>query len=81
MIPALTSITTLSSLSNTNFNYQYYPNINLCVFIKSTANTDYGFSLGTYPTSNDQQSFKLSWIYGFPDSSTKYQGYLDSGVN
>ena len=51
---ALTSISTLTSLSNSNFNYQYYPNINLCSFIKSNSNTDYGFNLGSYPTSIDE---------------------------
>ncbi len=61
-IPAFTSVTNLRILSNTNFNYEYYPNINLCVFIKVTSNTDYDLSLGTFPTYSDEQGYKINWI-------------------
>lgn len=81
LIPALTSLSNLPGLSNGDYNYQYYPNINLCVFSKINSNTNYGFSLGTFPTSIDQQDFQISWVYGFPNSGTKYQSYFGSGVN
>lgn len=59
LISAMTSITTLTSLSASGYSYQYYPNINLCSFIKSSNVNSYGFSLGTYTTSIDQQNFQL----------------------
>lgn len=79
-IPALTSLATLPSLSNTAYNYQYYPNINLCSFIKKVNSNNYGFSLGTYPTSTDQQSFQLSYVYTFVSSTEIHRGWFSVGT-
>jgi hypothetical protein len=80
-IAALTSLTNLPSVTNGDYNYQYYPNINLCSFIKNDANTNYGFSLGTFPTSVDIQSFTLQWVYGIWSSSFIYTGLFGAGTN
>ena len=53
-IPALTSLSTLTTLTNSNFQYEYYPNINLALFRYTGSGTTRSFSLGTYPTSVDQ---------------------------
>ena len=74
--PALTSISTLSSLSNSDIDYQYYPNINLCSFIftGSSGNT---INLGTYPTSNDQQNFQINFVHTFQDT-VRWRGYFNN---
>lgn len=56
-IPALTSLATLTTLSNSNFAYEYYPNINLALFRYTGTGTRRNFNLGTYPTSIDTQNF------------------------
>jgi hypothetical protein len=61
-IPALTSLATLTSLSNSNFAYEYYPNINLALFRYTGTGTSRGFSLGQYPTSTDQQDFTIYFV-------------------
>lgn len=82
IIPAFTSITTLSSLSSTDFNYEYYPNINLCVYVKSNSNTQYGFNLGTFPTSSSVQTYRIDWVYSYYDLYNTYQAYFYSiGTN
>jgi hypothetical protein len=75
-IAALTSLNTLVSLSNSGYTYQYYPNVNLCSFIKSASSTSYGFSLGTYPTSIDQQSYQLSFVYTFRTNTALYRAWF-----
>ena len=50
-IDGLTSLSTLTSLSNSNFAYEYYPNINLALFRYTGGSTTRSFNLGTYPTS------------------------------
>ena len=79
-IPALTSLATLTSLTNSNFAYEYYPNINLALFRYTGGGTTRSFSLGTYPTSNDQQTFKLSFVQTFSGTSRK-KGWFNSGTN
>lgn len=54
---ALTSISGLTSLSNSYYSYEYYPNINLCVFIKTTSNSKKDLSLGSFTTNIDQQNY------------------------
>lgn len=71
-ISALTSLNTLTSLSNSDYTYEYYPNINLCAFLKANSNTNYGFSLGTYPTSLSVSSYQINWIYSYPNSLLIY---------
>lgn len=77
----MTSLSTLPSLSTSGFNYQYYPNINLCSFIRNSNGNLYGFSLGTYPTSIDQQDFQLSYVYTFVSQTDTRKAYFNSGVN
>lgn len=78
----MTSITTLTGLSssNTNYYYQYYPNINLCIFIKNVDNNNYGFTLGTYPTSIDQQNYKVSYVYTYTSNTVISRGWFNSGL-
>jgi hypothetical protein len=64
-IPALTSLAGLTSLSNSYYSYEYYPNINLCVFIKTSSNSNKYLSLGSFTTSIDQQSYEVSWVYSY----------------
>lgn len=72
-LKAFTSINTLTSLSNSNYGgYEYYPNINLCVFRKTTGTNDRSISLGSYPTSDDQQSYTISWMWAYPSKTTLY---------
>jgi hypothetical protein len=59
---AFTSITGLSSITTSNYNYQFYPNINLCVFIKLNSVNDRTVDLGSFPTSIDQRYYKISWV-------------------
>jgi hypothetical protein len=80
-IGALTSISNLPSVTNGDYNYQYYPNINLCSFIKANGNSNSGFSLGTFPTSIDSQSFTLSWVLGIWSSSVIYAGWFGTGFS
>jgi hypothetical protein len=80
-IPALTSLSTLTNLGTGQYGYQYYPNINLCSFIKLTTDNSYGFSLGTFSTSIDQQTFQLSYVYTYTSQSALIKGYFNSGVN
>jgi hypothetical protein len=78
-IPALTSLSTLPTLSASGYNYQYYPNINLCSFTRNSNGNNYGFSLGTYPTSIDQQSFQLYFVSTFISNTDMRRGYFGSG--
>lgn len=78
-LKALTSISTLTTLSNSNYAYEYYPNINLCVFKKNTNNNDKTISLGSYPTSEDQRSYTISWMYAYPSNSIVYTSNFNPG--
>ena len=64
-IGALASLTSLTTLNNNDFSYQYFPKVNLCSFTKTNTNTAYGVSLGTFATSDDQQSMEISWAYTY----------------
>jgi hypothetical protein len=77
--PAITSLSTLPSLSNSNYNYQYYPNINLCSFI-FTGSTGSSFSLGTFTTSVDQENFQIQFVYTF-SGTTRFKGWFNAGSN
>ena len=78
-IKALTSLSALTSLTNTNYDtYEYYPNINLCVFIKSNSVNDPSITLGSFPTIAYQESFTLSWAYAYPSTSTFYTSSFSS---
>ena len=79
-VPALTSLATLTSISNSNFQYEYYPNINLALFRYTGSGTTRSFSLGTYPTSNDQQSFQITYVHTF-SGTTRKMGWFNSGSN
>ena len=68
-ISSLTSITSLATLTNSGYDYQYYPNINLCSFIKNVNADSYGFTLGSFPTAVDVQPFKISYVYTYTSSS------------
>lgn len=75
-IAAWTSILSLKSPSNTNYNTsEYYPNINLLRIWKTTTTTQYTVSLGTYPTSDDVQSWGFTFAY-VSSSSIYYNGYF-----
>ena len=79
-LEALTSLGTLPSLSNSNYgHYEYYPNINLCLFKKTTSTNDRTISLGSYPTSDDQRSYTISWMYAYPSTSTIYTSNFNPG--
>ena len=54
---------TLPTLSNSNYNYEFYPNINLCVFKKSTSTNDKTIGLGSYPTSEDHGWYSLDCLH------------------
>ena len=79
-IPALTSLATLTSLSNSNFAYEYYPVVNVALFRYTGGGTTRSFSLGTYPTSTDVQSFKLTFVQTF-SGTTRRKAYFHSGTN
>ena len=71
----------LKTLSDGSYSYEYYPNINLCLFRKTTNSNSYGFSLGTFPTSNDQQSLRITYVYTFTSNSHKRVAYFNSATN
>ena len=79
-IPALTSLSTLTSLSNSNYAYEYYPNINLALFRYTGSGSARQFSLGTYPTANDQQTFQITFVHTF-QGTTRKMGWFHSGTN
>lgn len=60
---ALTDISNLKTISTGNYAYEYYPNINLCVYIKQNSVDDRLVSLASFPTSDDVRTFRLSWIH------------------
>lgn len=72
---------TLPTLSNSNYNYEFYPNINLCVFKKSTSTNDKTIGLGSYPTSEDQRSYTITWAYAYPSTSTIYTSNFNPGTS
>lgn len=80
-ITALTALTALTTLTQGGFTYQYYPNVNLCVFTKSADYTIYGVTLGSFMTSTDVQSFTISFLYTFTSQSALYYGWFNSGVS
>ncbi|CAM5999584.1 unnamed protein product [Sphagnum balticum] len=66
---ALTSLSTLAtSLGTGSYTYQYFPNINVVSYIKTTASNT-SFNLGTYLTSTDQESFQIKRVYTYIDSN------------
>lgn len=76
-IPALTSLNTLTTLTASGYTYQYYPNINLCSFVRTSSATN-SFTLGTYPTSVDQQDFSITFVQTF-GGTTRWNGWFNSG--
>lgn len=79
-IPALTSIEALKTLTDASYAYEYYPNINLCLFRKTVNSASYGFSLGTFPTATDQQSLKITYVYTFTSNTEKRAAYFNSAT-
>ena len=54
--------------------------MNVALFRYTGGGTTRSFSLGTYPTSTDVQSFQLSFIQTF-SGTTRRKGYFHSGTN
>lgn len=79
-IPALTSLATLTSISQGSYSYQYYPNINLCSYVYTGGSSSNSFTLGTYPTSTDRQDFTLTFVQTFM-GTTRWKGWFNSGTN
>ena len=79
-IPALTSLATLTSISNSNFAYEYYPNINLALFRYTGGGTTRSFNLGSYPTSTDEQTFTINFIQTHSGTS-RVKGYFNAGTS
>lgn len=73
-LAALSSVQNLAGLTNANLNYayEYYPNINLCIFKKLNSNSDKTMSMGTLPTTSAVSSFTISWANAYQDSSNIY---------
>ena len=73
-IKALTSLSGLTSITNSNYgHYEYYPNINLCLFKKTTNTNDKSISLGSFPTSTAQESYRISYVHAYHSTgSTHY---------
>lgn len=76
---ALASLASLPSISNSNYAYEYYPNINLCMFKRNTGNTVNSFSLGNFPTTSAVSTFTTAYIYTYHDTSNIY--YSDFNPN
>lgn len=79
-LPALTSLSTLTSISQGSYNYQYYPNINLCSFVYVGGSSSNSFTLGTYPTSTDREDFTITFVQTF-HGTTRWKGWFNSGTN
>lgn len=73
-LAAISSLQNLNGLtsSNANYNYEYYPNINLCIFKKSTSVSDKNINMGTLPTTSAESSFTISWANAYHDTSNIY---------
>ena len=81
-IEALTSLATLTSRSQNNYgHYEYYPNINLCVWRKTTSTNDRYIDMGTYTTSTEVKSFTISFVYAYHSSSTIYYSDFNPGTS
>lgn len=76
---ALLSLSSLPSISNSDYAYEYYPNINLCMFKRNTGTTVSGFSLGNFPTTSAASTFTTAFVYTYHDSSNIY--YPDFNPN
>lgn len=74
---ALASLASLPSISNSNYAYEYYPNINLCMFKRNTGASVNSFSLGNFPTTSAFSTFTTAFVYAYHDTSTIY--YSDFG--
>ena len=77
---ALTDISALASLFNSNYNYEYYPNINLCVFRKANSVYSPTLALGSLPTSLDQQSYTISYLLAYPSTSLYYSSSFSGSL-
>ena len=51
------------------------------MFKKSNSNSDKSLSLGTYPTSEDQRSYTISWVYAYPSTSQIYTPNFNPGTS
>lgn len=71
---ALSSLASLPSISNSDYAYEYYPNINLCMFKRNTGNTVNSFSLGNFPTTSAVSTFTTAFITAYHDTSNIYYG-------
>jgi hypothetical protein len=59
---AFTSIATMASITTSYYDFEYYPNINLCVYVKNNAINYRSVSLGaTFPTSDDVETYAIDW--------------------
>lgn len=71
---ALASLASLTSITNSNFAYEYYPNINLCMFRKTNSNPHYTISLGSFPTTSSASTFTTAFIHAYHDVNNIYYG-------
>lgn len=79
-VRAFTTLANLASLSNSNYgHYEFYPNINLCLFKKTTNTNDKAISLGTHPTSIDQQRYVISYVHSYASSTVIYTSNFNIG--
>jgi hypothetical protein len=81
MIPALTSLTNIASLSTSGYDYQYYPNVNLCSYTKNVNSNSYSLALGTFSTSIDQQVFQLSFVQTFTSDTNIRRAWFGSHLS
>ena len=70
----------MKTLSNSNYAYEYYPNINLALFRYTGSGNVRQFSLGTYPTSTDQQTFKITFVQTY-HGTTRKKAWFHSNSN
>lgn len=57
----MTSITSLKTITTPDYTYEFYPNINLCVYKKSNNVDSRTVALGTFPTTDDVRRYQISW--------------------
>jgi hypothetical protein len=74
-------LASLTSITNSNFAYEYYPNINLCMFKKNTGTTTYSFSLGNFPTTSAVSTFTTAFVTAYNDNTNIYYSNFGSGSN
>lgn len=72
----------MATLSQTNYmTYEYYPNINLCIFKKTTSTTDRSINIGSYVMADDINTVTISWVQTYPNNYQIYRASFSGSTD